>query len=194
VLELSHSTEGGFVRQVPWLKAENPSRQTAVERVGQHPAAGLADGVQPDQFEEMLMSLRDVRRRFILSTAVAAVASMSGQFALADLTWDPGLTPATPSGGTGTWDNATTANWSDGSTDMLWDSSGAIFGGSAGTVTLNSPVSTTGLTLNTPGYTISGTSPNAITLTGATLNASYAATGAASTIAAPLAGTVGITK
>src|SRR5579863_8541627 len=38
----------------------------------------------------------------------------------ATLTWDPANTPATPSGGAGTWNLTGLSNWSNGSTDSQW--------------------------------------------------------------------------
>src|SRR5579872_515147 len=76
-------------------------------------------------------------------------------------TWDPGTTPATPSGGTGTWDLAT-SNWSNGTADNLWtDTNGAVdvavFAGAAGgAVTLNTNLGAQALNFETNGYTISG--------------------------------------
>jgi len=91
-------------------------------------------------------------------------------------------------GGSGTW-NTTTANWTAamGSANGKWTSGAAIFGGTAGTVTLGGPITTTGLTFQTDGYVISGSS--ALTLAGAvpmlTMNGG-------ATISAPIAGTNGL--
>lgn len=76
------------------------------------------------------------------------------------LKWDPAQTPATPSGGTGTWDLAS-AFWSDNVFSKLWtDTTGqtdiATFGGTAGTVTLGSNIAAKGLFFSTPGYALSG--------------------------------------
>src|SRR5258707_879574 len=74
------------------------------------------------------------------------------------LQWDPLFTPLSPSGGPGTWDNGTTANWSNGATDVIWSGGNtAVFGGTAGTVTVNGAIAgINGITFNTTGYTISG--------------------------------------
>jgi autotransporter-associated beta strand protein len=76
------------------------------------------------------------------------------------LKWDPARTPATPSGGTGTWDLASSF-WSDNGVSKLWtDTTGqtdiATFGGTAGTVTLGSNIAAKGLFFSTPGYALSG--------------------------------------
>jgi len=72
--------------------------------------------------------------------------------------WDPGTTPAVPGGGPGTWDTAT-ANWSDGIVDQTWDNAGldkAVFGGAAGEVTIDDPVTAGSLTFKTSGYVLGG--------------------------------------
>ncbi len=82
--------------------------------------------------------------------------------------WDPGLTIAYPgSGGTGTWNTSTSNWWSSGTNDTTWSFGGdyGVFGGTAGTITLNTSVAVDGLTFITPGYTISGT--GSMTLGGA---------------------------
>ncbi len=76
----------------------------------------------------------------------------------ATYSWDPSQTPATPSGGTGTW-NTTSSFWSDGVTDTTWATNTttgdtAVFGGTAGTVTLGSSINALGLQFTTTGYTI----------------------------------------
>lgn len=76
------------------------------------------------------------------------------------LKWDSAQTPATPSGGTGTWD-LTNSFWSDNGVSKLWtDTTGqtdiATFGGTAGTLTLGSNIAAKGLFFSTPGYTLSG--------------------------------------
>lgn len=127
------------------------------------------------------------------SFASLVIVFVTAGLARAQLQWDPGLTPATPSGGTGTWSAlATVMNWSNGAADVAWDSNVAVFGGTAGTVTIDAGgVSATGLTFNTTGYTITG---GTLTLTG---TAPTITVGAATTdtaiISAPIAGTAGLT-
>lgn len=63
-------------------------------------------------------------------------------FAL-EITWDGSDTVTSGAqGGAGTWNANTTANWWDGSADVVWPDSGtdndAIFGGTGGTVTISS--------------------------------------------------------
>jgi fibronectin-binding autotransporter adhesin len=77
------------------------------------------------------------------------------------LTWDPLSGGGT--GGTGTWNLNTTANWWNGANDVKWTdnstagTNGAIFTGTAGAVTLNSSLSASNLQFTAPGYTLSGT-------------------------------------
>jgi len=93
----------------------------------------------------------------ILAAAMAGLA-IGSKTALAQFAWDPHQTPLTPSGGSGTWDN-TTLNWSNGSSDVAWNSTTANFGGPGGTVTIGAPITATGITLNATGYTFSSSNP-----------------------------------
>ena len=79
------------------------------------------------------------------------------------LQWDTNLGASGAQGGTGVWtgtnlwyNSATNQNWSNGSV--------AIFGGTSGTVTLNSAVSADSVGFLVNGYTISGS--GTLTLTG----------------------------
>lgn len=99
-------------------------------------------------------------------------------------------------GGNGTWDASTTANWypGSGSTDLLWSSpitttpNEAVFGGSAGTVTIDAAgVTAKSLTFDTAGYTIGG--PGKLTLSGPDVVANHDAT-----ISAPMAASAGLNK
>lgn len=77
------------------------------------------------------------------------------------LYWDPQLSDGSSLGGAGTW-NLTSAIWYNGISDVLWldnsslGSNTAVFGGTAGTVNLNSSLSASNLQFDTTGYTISG--------------------------------------
>ena len=107
------------------------------------------------------------------------------------LTWDAALSGG--NGGTGTWDTNTISNWYDGTADVVWPASGsanaAIFGGTAGTVTLSGNISANSLTFNTSGYTITN---GTLTLNGSapTITTSSGTASIASTIA----GTAGLTR
>ena len=109
-----------------------------------------------------------------LTFKIAALLTLTAVPSLtqaAPLTFDPGATPTTPSGGTGAWD-LTTTDWSNGTTDQAWtDTTGTVdsatFPGAAGTtttaaVTLGANLGALGITFNNGGYTISG--PFTITL------------------------------
>jgi fibronectin-binding autotransporter adhesin len=78
------------------------------------------------------------------------------------LTWDPSLSGG--SGGNGTWNLNSTANWWNGSADVKWTDNSAAgtntaqFAGTAGAVTLGSSLSASNLQFYTSGYTISGAS------------------------------------
>lgn len=106
-----------------------------------------------------------LRRRLVssvnplLSISLCLVSGMSVASA-ANYNWDPGSTPATPSGGAGTWNTANT-NWSNGTSDVVWpnvaaNDDKAIFGGTAGAVTLGSSLTAGGLVFNTSGYSLTG--------------------------------------
>ncbi|UIJ44831.1 autotransporter-associated beta strand repeat-containing protein [Sphingomonas cannabina] len=117
----------------------------------------------------------------------------------ANRNWDANST--TPgNGGTGTWDTSG-LNWSpntDGTSgpyDAPWNNlllDNAIFGGTAGTVTLGVPITAHNLTFNIAGYELTG---NTLTLSGTTptISVNTGVTGTA-TISSVLAGTNGLTK
>lgn len=129
-------------------------------------------------------------RTLFAAATLLAVSSVSA----ATLNWDPGLTPATPSGGAGTWNTNTTANWtSDLVNDVNWtDTTGAdtaVFGGTGGAVTLAAGgVTANALTFNVAGYTLGGGS---LTLAGATPTITTNADAAISSI---ITGATGLTK
>jgi fibronectin-binding autotransporter adhesin len=126
---------------------------------------------------------------------MAALLAVYAPAHAADRYWDPnGTTPGY--GGAGTW-NLTSSFWSP-NTDGVsgpytaWSNStlnNAIFGSTAGTVTLGGPITVSGLTFNTTGYVLTG---NTLTLAGAaptvTVNAGTA------TINSVIAGSSGLIK
>ncbi len=113
----------------------------------------------------------------LVALAVGAMFTASGAAMATTLTWDSsGTSPTTPVDGSGAW-NTTGTNWSNGSTDSSWATSGgysttASFGsnnGAAGTVTLGANITAAGLTFNpaTSGdYTIAGSGSYVLELTG----------------------------
>ena len=109
----------------------------------------------------------------------------------ASLLWSPnGVTPG--GGGTGTW-NTSTALWYNGTSFQSWTNApvnDAVFGGSAGTVTLGVPITVENLMFNTTGYTIAGST---LTLGGVTPTIGVVPGGTA-TISSVIAGTIGLTQ
>nr|WP_311985776.1 autotransporter domain-containing protein [Pseudomonas bharatica] len=110
--------------------------------------------------------------------------------------WNGSKTAAdgTISGGSGTWNSAST-NWTNttGTTSNAWANQFAVFGGSAGTVTVDGQQSFTGLQFLTDGYQLSGGSLAAINAADGTLAAVRVGTGTAQ-ISTALVGTGGIEK
>ncbi|MFN0077667.1 MAG: beta strand repeat-containing protein, partial [Prosthecobacter sp.] len=108
----------------------------------------------------------------------------------ATLTWD--ITAgdgAAITGGTGTWADGL-GNWNTGAGDTTWNNAtpdAAIFGGTAGTVTLGGAVTVGNMNFSSA-YTLAG-GGNILTLASSTITAN-----AAATISAPLGGTSGLIK
>ncbi len=138
-------------------------------------------------------SLFRLLRSGLLAPAIMGLFAIHAAEAVT-LTWDGSDVITTGAqGGIGTW-NTNGAYWWNGSADGVWPnpaglSDGAIFGGTAGTVTLTG-VTGNNLTFNTTGYTLaSGT----LTLNGSTPTIS-AGSGIAATISSSIAGTSGLAK
>ena len=115
-----------------------------------------------------------------------------GAYEVQVIYWDPGHSASgTGSGGNGAWDTST-ANWFNGISDVTWsntDGPVAVFAGSAGTVTLGTGITASGLTFNTTGYTVTG---NTLTLAGGA-GAISIGSGATDTVSSVIAGSVGLT-
>jgi fibronectin-binding autotransporter adhesin len=140
----------------------------------------------PDSLPGPLLTLHSFWFGAVFSLLLCAAPE-----ALANLHWD--TLPNRTSGGTGDWDN-TTANWNPTANGknknrVAWDSSTAIFSGTAGTATIVTPVSATGLDFRATGFTIDGTST--LTLTGGAKV--KVVSGGSADISAPIAGTSGLT-
>jgi fibronectin-binding autotransporter adhesin len=120
------------------------------------------------------------KNRAMYVALLAAVVGAASFTHAATLTWDPSHTPAAPSGGAGTWD-LTDSYWSTGTGDIAWtdvSTAGtdlAVFGATAGAVSLNTNLSALGLQFTTTGYTISGT--GVLTLGSGGVNASTLTSG-----------------
>ncbi|HEY3900509.1 MAG TPA: autotransporter-associated beta strand repeat-containing protein, partial [Chthoniobacter sp.] len=90
-------------------------------------------------------------------------------------------------GGSGNW-NVLSTNWTNvgGTVNSQWQGGTAIFGGTAGTVNLATPINVQGIIFNTNGYTIAGTQFLSLSGNSAPIIVSNAGTSA--TISAPLTG------
>jgi fibronectin-binding autotransporter adhesin len=91
-------------------------------------------------------------RRLIL---VSTIAALSVPAIGATLNWDPGITGG-PAGGTGTWDTTSTL-WFNGTSNVLWSNAtpdDAVFGGTAGTVSLGEAITAQTVMLNSQAYVI----------------------------------------
>ena len=133
----------------------------------------------------------DIRRRFLFVTAALALSFASVGATAGSLEWSAdGVTPG--SGGTGTW-KTSTALWFNGITFQNWNNAAlddAVFGGTAGTVTLGTAITAHDLIFDVTGYTVTG---NTLTLGGVTPTISVV-TGGSATINSTLAGTAGLTE
>lgn len=130
---------------------------------------------------------RRLPRSLIALSVLTAFAT--GGLHAATLTWDAsGASPASPTGGAGTW-SSTHLNWSNGATDVGWTVSedNAIFAGTGGTVTLGEAVTVNNLNINSTGYIIAG-GGFTLTINGTLTNSQ---TG---TLTAKLGGSNGLTK
>ncbi|WP_449070532.1 beta strand repeat-containing protein [Prosthecobacter sp.] len=95
----------------------------------------------------------------------------------ANLTWDADGTAGGATGGSGLWDT-TSLLWNNAGTMSAWTNTGhvAVFGGTAGTVTLDTAITAAGLTFSSTGYTLAGDG-NTLSLGGSVTvpNASHSA-------------------
>ena len=135
----------------------------------------------------LCQSLLPSLRRLLLATAVALMLGerVSVVHAQTTLTWG-----ATGGGGTGTWDTSA-SNWFNGSTAVPWtQGDSAIFGGTAGTVTLGTAITAQDLTFGTNGYTVTG---NSLTLGVSSTPTVTLGAGISATISSIVAGSNGLT-
>jgi len=126
--------------------------------------------------------------RCLVTGLLSALLVVSAGTAQAvSLTWDAdGTLPV--DGGTGTWDTSTSL-WYNGSAYVAWvnvNNDTAVFGGTAGTVTLGAPITVGGLQFNTTAYALDASS-NALTF-GATNNSIVLNNIAAATITGAVGG------
>ena len=102
----------------------------------------------------MLLRNRKSRKSIAILSAGAAALLITGlgvsNAAAATLNWDPGLTGTSGSNGSGTWDTST-ANWSDGTSDVVWNSADAAgfttSGSGTYTVSVANGISAVGMTV-----------------------------------------------
>lgn len=142
---------------------------------------------------------RPTALRFVSASALALLVCLASPLArAATLTWDPTGAPTAPVGSGGTW-NTTSAQWSDGTTDLIWGTSTtnpdiAFFSNpvTAYAVTLNSAVYAGGLSVVSATNTVTLSGTGSVTLTGATPQISVA--GGQLNLNTTLAGTVGFEK
>lgn len=175
--------------RIVWSRALN-TWVVASELVGRNDkgrgrtAAGGVDAVSP------------ARLRPLGAGLLIALAMLHAPNAHAvDRYWDVNGGAAL-AGGTGTW-NTTSAFWNSASDGIAgpfvtWNNAAidnAVFAGTAGIVTLGSPITANTLTFGTTGYTLTG---GTLTLAGAA--PTIATNAGTSTIASVLAGTAGLRK
>lgn len=131
--------------------------------------------------------------RVFLALASSSLLAVSSASAQSTLYWDGGTTNIAADGnnasggGTGTW-NTTLLNWDAGvAPHVAWDNTSpfdtAVFGGTAGTVTLGTSISVDTININTAGYAINASATNQLTVS--TINVAGGGTssfGAAGTV------------
>ncbi len=139
--------------------------------------------------------IRKLSRSVLATLAVASSVVLGIPSASAQSTyfWSGNASTA---GGNGTWDTTLT-NWSatgaNGTFTLQWSNASndtAVFGSTAGTVTLGTPITAGGLTFNTTGYVVTGST---LTLAGASAPIISVSAGT-STISSDIAGTNGLEK
>lgn len=126
--------------------------------------------------------------RLLAWLLLASASAMVSPGSAADLIWDADGTAGGATGGTGTWSNAANL-WNNNGVMQAWTGTSdiAIFGGTAGAVTVGAGLTAGGMTFNTGGYVLANAG-NALTLgPNAILSANFATT-ATATINAVLTG------
>ena len=129
----------------------------------------------------------------VLGLAVTLLAQ-GARAQTATFSWDPNLTNGVSLGGSsGTWNTNSTGNWWNGTSDSAWtDTTGtaaALFGGTAGAVTVSGNNVVNALIFNTAGYSLSS---GTVTLAGTTPTIAMNAT--SGTIGSILTGTGSLLK
>ena len=129
----------------------------------------------------------------VLPASILLGLGLSGLGFAASLTWDSIAGDSQVTGGDGAWNTTTAMTWTadGGVTNSVWDNAAdddAVFGAEGGTVTVTT-VSTAGITFQSPGYSLTGST---ITLAGA--GPFIDAQDGVSTISSVLAGAAGLMK
>lgn len=116
----------------------------------------------PSPFEMKNPALARPRHRSMPTSAAWLLAWLilsvcSPALMSANLTWDADGTAGGATGGTGLWDT-TALLWNNAGAMTAWTNTGhvAVFGGTAGTMTLDTAITAAGLTFNSTGYTLAG--------------------------------------
>ncbi len=115
----------------------------------------------------------------------------------ASFSWDGTSTGTGAQGGVGTWDSNTTANWWNGTTNVVWPASGtdndAVFGATAGAVAVSGTVTVNDMSIAT-GYTIGADNTiGKIILNGTTPTITTTGSGGTANIGAIIDGSAGLT-
>lgn len=116
----------------------------------------------------------------------------------ASFSWDGTSTGTGAQGGAGTWDANTTANWWNGTTNVVWPNSGtdndAVFGGTASLSVLVSGTVTANDISIARDYKVGADSSGTIILNGATPTITTTGSGSFATIGSIIDGSAGLTK
>jgi fibronectin-binding autotransporter adhesin len=131
----------------------------------------IVGGVSNNRGQSKGSFLKGGKAAFALIGA-AAIAPMIArtQSAMANLTWDPGMSGTGSGGGSGNWDT-TAANtvWFNGTQDVAYATDMAYIGGTATTniINVDGNVTANGIQFNTSGYTINGSDTLSVGTSGA---------------------------
>ncbi len=148
----------------------------------------------------LTLGMKPAHNLYAIDTATAGQVNL---IVVQSQWWNGAGGSGTPSGGSGTWDAGTTANWTDatGSTSSTWkQGSLATFGGAAGTVTVAAGTApqAAGLEFITSGYTLAGGPVTLVPFNNAPLARilvdDSTSAGGTATISAALTGSEGVEK
>lgn len=136
---------------------------------------------------------RTLGYQITVSTAVSGKVQIVVSYLGGGQFWDGSgaINNGVVSGGSGNWTTLGN-NWanSNGTANSTWQGGTAVFAGTAGTVTLTSPITAQALIFNSTGYTIGGT--QVLTMGGSAPAINVANPGASATISAPISGSTNL--